>query len=267
MVPVFHAPPGRTPGECLLHREKHAEEVKHARQQGAGVGSGLGLLVLWLDGFLLPRLVAAVRGRKRQTRSIPHQLPLLIGEHALKLVGVNHVFALISRHGAEIVNRCMYHPAPVGRKLPHLPEHLSCLLLLLGSQMLPRVHAIKDLNLPLWRETRKVLQPLSQYLLPDRREFLERGIVRQGTFLLFGRQIFVLPQPVARVACLLLCLRTRDMLLRRRSGMCRCRMGSGFLRQTKSTKQSVYRHNGDSCLSRDLLSPWHDSRLSATAVA
>ena len=54
---------------------------------------------------------------------------------------------------AEIANRCLYHPAPLWRKLQHLPEHLSCLLLLLGSQMLPRVHAIKDLNLPLWRET------------------------------------------------------------------------------------------------------------------
>src|SRR5579871_5954062 len=76
--------------------------------------------------------------------------------------------------------------------------------------MFPGLHPIEFLDLFFRREIRKVLQPLTQHLLPLRRQFLKCRIVLQSFFLLVRRQVFVAPQPVAGMAAgLALSLRLR----------------------------------------------------------
>jgi hypothetical protein len=101
------------------------------------------LWLRWLWG--LSGLVTTIGRSERQTRGIPHQLALLIREHSFEPIRIDDLLALIGRHGAEVINRGMDHPPPIGWKLPHLPEDLPCLLLLLGSQMFPGLHAVEDL--------------------------------------------------------------------------------------------------------------------------
>jgi hypothetical protein len=129
-----------------------------------------------------------------------HHLTFLVGEHALEAVGVDDLLALPGRHRSQIAHRRGDHAPSVGRKLAELPENLARLLLLLGRQMLPRLHAVKHAQLLLGGQIGEMLQPLPQHLLPFRRKPPESGIVLESAFLLGRWQVFVPPQPIPRVA-------------------------------------------------------------------
>src|SRR5579864_1727763 len=68
--------------------------------------------------------------------------------------------------------------------------------------MLPGFHAVQNLQLPLWRQIREMLQPLPKHLLLPRRKPPERLVILQRALLLCWRQVFVLSQPVAGMTLL-----------------------------------------------------------------
>lgn len=136
-------------------------------------------------------------------RGSPNHTNFLFIEIAFKAVGVDDLLALLGRHGTQISHRCAHHALAVRRKLTKLAVELARLILLLGSQMFPRLHSVQHLQLPLRRETREMLQSLPQQLLPLCRQTPERWITLQRAFLLFWWEILVPPEPVAGMALLL----------------------------------------------------------------
>ena len=66
-------------------------------------------------------------------------------------------------------------------------------MFLLGSQVLPGLHAIENAVLLLRGQAAEMLQPLPQLLLPLRRKPLKLRIILEGIGLLTGREIFVAP--------------------------------------------------------------------------
>ena len=50
---------------------------------------------------------------------------------------------MLRRHSPQVANCCAYHAPAVRGELLHLPENLPCLLLLIGSQVLPGFHSIQ----------------------------------------------------------------------------------------------------------------------------
>jgi len=96
-----------------------------------------------------------------------------------------------------MVHGSSYHPPALGWKLLHLAVELTRLLLLFRSQMLPGFHAVEHALLLLRGKGREMLQPLLQLLLPFRRQTAECRITLQRAFLLPGRHISVLAEPIA----------------------------------------------------------------------
>jgi hypothetical protein len=121
-----------------------------------------------------------------------------------ELVGVDELVALCGRQAAHSAD-CPVDGLPaIGRQLPELLEELTRLLLLIGSQVLPGLHAVEYALLLLWREAGKMLQLVLQPLLLLGRKFAELGIVFEGAALLGRRQIFIAAEPVSGVAGLVL---------------------------------------------------------------
>ncbi len=97
-------------------------------------------------------LLPALWGRQRQAGSPAHDVPFLGRKHVLETVGIDHLLALGRRHSPQVADRCTDHAPPIRWELLHLPENLSCLLFLIGSQMLPGLHAIQHALLLLRRQ-------------------------------------------------------------------------------------------------------------------
>ena len=85
----------------------------------------------------------------------------------------------------------------------HLLENLLRPLFLLGCQVLPGIHAVEHAQLLLRGQTGKVLESLSQLLLPLRRKTAKCRVIVERAFLFIAGQIFVATQPIADVALLL----------------------------------------------------------------
>lgn len=88
-------------------------------------------------------LLSALWGRQRQPGSTAHDIPLLGRKHVLETVGIDHLLALGGRHSPQVANCCADHAPAIRWKLLHLPENLTCLLFLIGGQVLPGFHAIQ----------------------------------------------------------------------------------------------------------------------------
>jgi hypothetical protein len=97
-------------------------------------------------------LVSALGGRQRQPGCPAHYDSFLGGKHVLETVGIDHLLALWGRHSSQVTDRCADHAPPIRWELLHLPENLTCLLFLIGSQVLPRFHAIQHALLLLRRQ-------------------------------------------------------------------------------------------------------------------
>ena len=228
--------------------------------------------------LLRPGFFPRFGGSERQTGHFAHHVALVVGEHPLEAIGVDHFFALIRWHGAQIPNCGSYHSLAIGGQLLHLSEDLTCLLLLFGSEVLPGLHTIQHAQLLLRWKVREVSQLPQAALLLFWRQLPKHRIFLQFAFLLIWRQIFVAPQPVARVA---LRLRSRAYLLlgsRRRARHVLLGHGSGarrrrrvrcvLLRHAEAGKHCGYRHQGgDGPVSGNVFSPLHDSRLTVAAGA
>ena len=156
----------------------------------------------------LPR--SQIRRLKSEVQGSAHHSALLVGEHTLEAIGVYDCLALIGRHRTQVLNRGSQHALPVGWQLLHLLENLLRLLFLLGGQVLPSIHAVEHAQLLLRGQTGKVLESLSQLLLPFRWKTMECRVILERSFLFIGWQIFVATQPIADVA---LGLRSRVRLL------------------------------------------------------
>lgn len=112
--------------------------------------------------FRLPGLISAVRCGERKPGGTSHHLALLVREHSFEAVGVDDLFPLVRRHSPQVIDGLVHHASTIGRKLLHLAEDLSRLLLLFRSQVLPCLHAVQHAQLLLRRKTREMLKPLAE---------------------------------------------------------------------------------------------------------
>ena len=76
------------------------------------------------------------------------------------LLGVNELVALFSRQVAHAADRPIDSLAAIGRQLPELLKDLARVLLLILSQVFPRLHAVEHAFLLLRRQAGKMLQPV-----------------------------------------------------------------------------------------------------------
>jgi hypothetical protein len=166
---------------------------------------------------------------------------------AFKTRRVDDALPLRRRHGAEIADRGIHHSLAVRWQLLDLPEYLLRLLFLFGSQVFPGVHPVQDLQLFLRRQVREMLQSFPHLLLLLGRQTAKCRIALQGALLLGWRHIFVLSQPVSRVA-LRPGRRTRGLrtcLLPLRRPLCRMisrsRMISGMALRAASLREARHR--------------------------
>lgn len=98
------------------------------------------------------------------------------GEHPLDAVGIDFLFALIGRHGAQFADLTSQQDPPVGRQLRHLVMNPQRSLLLFRTEALPGlptlVKAIQQLQHVLLlrgRKARELSQLLTQLALLGRR--------------------------------------------------------------------------------------------------
>jgi len=150
----------------------------------------------------LPGLIATVGRSERQARGAAHQFALLVGEFPFEAIRVDDLLALIGGHRTQVIDCFVDQPAPIWGQLLHFFENLTSLLLLLGSQMLPGLHAIQHPKLLLRRQAGETLQAIAKYLLTARGKVAKGRVILQGLLLLVRRQVFVLTQPVAGVPLL-----------------------------------------------------------------
>lgn len=131
--------------------------------------------------------------------------------------GVNELVTLFGGQVAHAADGAVDDLSAVGRQLPELLKELACILLLIGSEMLPGFHAAEHALLLRGRQAGKMLQPFPQAGLLLGRKAPELRIVFEGASLLSGRQIFVAAEPVSGVARLILwraCLVRMTFLLK-----------------------------------------------------
>ena len=121
-----------------------------------------------------------------------------------ELVGVDKLVSLCGRQAAHSTNRPVDGLAAIRRQLLELLKKLARLLLLIGSQVLPGLHAAEHALLLLRGHTGKMLQLVFQPPLLLGRKPPELGIVFEGAALLGRRQIFIAAEPVSGVSGLVL---------------------------------------------------------------
>jgi hypothetical protein len=122
------------------------------------------------------RRVALRSGRQWQARGIIQDLALLWGELA-EASRLDFALPRLRWHGAERLDGVLYRLPAVWRKAFVLRVQGPELLLLLGSQVLPRLHAAKDLLLAVLRHAVEMLQSLFESLLPVARKAAKLGVV------------------------------------------------------------------------------------------
>jgi hypothetical protein len=141
----------------------------------------------------------ALRSRcQRQTRSIVQHLAFLRGELA-ETARLDFALPSFRWHGPQRLDGVLHCLPTVWRKAPVLRIQGPELLFLLGSQVLPRLHAAKDLLLSVLRHAVEMLQSLFESLLPVARKAAELRVISQRSFLLVERLSLMLIQPLSGV--------------------------------------------------------------------
>jgi len=123
----------------------------------------------------------------------------MVGEHALELVGVNELLALLRSQGPHATNGSLEHLAAFRRELPDFLVKLVPLPLLVGREVLPGFHPVQGAFLLPDGQAQEVLLLLQQLRLPVRRKLLEGGIAFERLPLLIRRKALVAAEPVAKV--------------------------------------------------------------------
>jgi hypothetical protein len=128
-----------------------------------------------------------LRGRQGQLGGFPQHVSLLVREHALESLRIQHPVALIGGHCAQVADGCFHHLLALRCEAFPLPRQLPCLLFLLWCQVLPGFNPVQPALLLIGGQTVEVLQAVFEALLLGRRQLAELRIVQQG-LLLVGRR-------------------------------------------------------------------------------
>jgi len=121
---------------------------------------------------------------------------LFLRRELAEAAGLERPLASVGRHGAQALNGISHSTLAIRRQASELRIHGAELLLLLGRQVFPRFHALKNLLLPVGRHTGEMVQPLLELLLPLLRQAAKRRIVFKRTPLLVKRLLTILVQPL-----------------------------------------------------------------------
>jgi len=116
------------------------------------------------------------------------------------LVRVNQLIALLRCQMSHALNRVVDRPAAVGRQQSELLIELARAHLLIGSQMLPGFHSLKNALLLPRRQHRKMVQAVQKPVLLGQRQPAKLIVTFERAKLLLRRQILISAKPISSVA-------------------------------------------------------------------